>query len=136
MEPEIVAGFLQQITDLIVELSRVQMERIGLELLAQPGHIMPSVVGGPGISVSDDNLAVSSPRINRLFALPLDEQLGEHFGGLAIHSCGVWTHTMSMLRETYRRLRPLNSRWDTAEATTILTPTRPPTSGGPSATRL
>ena len=78
---------------------RVQMERIGPELLAQPGHLMPSVVGGPGISISDDNLAVSSPRINRQFALPMDEQLAVHFGGLAIHSCGVWTHTMSMLRD-------------------------------------
>ena len=98
-EPEIVARFLQQITDLIVEFSRVQMEHIGPELLVQPGHLMPSVVGGPGISISDDNLAVSSPAINRRFALPLDEQLAKQFGGLAIHSCGVWTHTMAMLRD-------------------------------------
>ena len=75
------------------------MQRIGPELLAQPGHLMPSIVGVPGISISDDNLAVSSPRINRLFALPMNEQLALHFGGLAIHSCGVWTHTMSMLHE-------------------------------------
>jgi hypothetical protein len=98
-EPETVSDFLRKITDLIVEFSRVQMERIGSELLTQPGHLIPSVVGGPGISISDDNLAVSSPRINRRFALPLDGQLAEEFGGLAIHSCGVWTHTMSMLRE-------------------------------------
>jgi len=98
-EPEIVTGFLQKITDLIVEFSEVQMQRIGPELLVRPGHLMPSFVGGPGISISDDNLAVSSPRINRLFALPMNEQLAVHFGGLAIHSCGVWTHTMSMLHE-------------------------------------
>ena len=98
-EPELAARFLQQITDLIVEFSRVQMERIGPELLVQPGHVMPSVVGGRGISISDDNLAVSSPQINRRFALPVDEQLAKEFGGLAIHSCGVWTHTMSMLRD-------------------------------------
>jgi hypothetical protein len=97
-EPEIVADFLQKITDLIVEFSRVQIERIGPELLVQPGHLMPSVLGGPGISISDDNLAVSSPQINRRFALPMDEQLARQFGGLTIHSCGVWTHTMSMLR--------------------------------------
>ena len=98
-EPETVAGFLQKITDLIVEFSEVQMRRIGPELLMQPGHLMPSFVGGPGVSISDDNLAVSSPRINRQFALPMDEQLAMHFGGLTIHSCGVWTHTMSMLHE-------------------------------------
>lgn len=98
-EPEIVAGFLKKINDLIVEFSEVQMKRIGPELLAQPGHLMPSIVGLPGISISDDNLAVSSPKINRQFSLPLDEQLGVHFGGVAIHSCGVWTHTISMLRD-------------------------------------
>jgi hypothetical protein len=98
-QPEIVARFLLQITDLIVEFSRVQMEHIGLELLVQPGHVMPSIVGGRGISISDDNLAVSSPQINRRFALPMDEQLAKEFGGLAIHSCGVWTHTISMLRD-------------------------------------
>ena len=90
---------MQKITDLIVEFSRVQAERIGPELLMQPGHIMPSVVGGTGISISDDNLAVSSPRINRQFALPVDRQIADQFGGVAVHSCGVWTHTMSMLRD-------------------------------------
>jgi hypothetical protein len=29
----------------------------------------------------------------------MNEQLAVKFGGLAIHSCGVWTHTISMLRE-------------------------------------
>jgi hypothetical protein len=99
-EPEIVADFLQKITDLIAEFSRVQIGRIGPKLFTQPGHLMPSVVGGPGISISDDNLAVSSPQVNRRFALPMDEQLAEQFGGLAIHSCGVWTHTMAMLRDS------------------------------------
>jgi hypothetical protein len=98
-EPEIVTGFLQKINNLIVEFSEVQMQRIGPELLARPGHLMPSLVGGPGISISDDNLAVSSPRINRQFALPLDEQLAVQFGGIAIHSCGVWSHTIAMLRD-------------------------------------
>jgi hypothetical protein len=98
-ELEIVADFLQKITDLIVEFTKVQMERIGPELLARPGHLMPSLVGLPGISISDDNLAVSSPQINRRFALPLDEKIAIEFDGLAIHSCGVWAHTMAMLPE-------------------------------------
>jgi hypothetical protein len=49
-------------------------------------------------SLSDDNLAVSSPRINQKITLPLDQQLADAFGGLALHSCGKWTHTMPMLR--------------------------------------
>jgi hypothetical protein len=67
---------------------------IGEGLLARPGHIMPSLPGGPGISVSDDNLAVSSPEINGIVSLPFDKAVGEAFGGISIHSCGVWTHTM------------------------------------------
>jgi hypothetical protein len=98
-EPEIATGFLKKITDLIIEFSRVQMARIGPELLTQPGHLMPSFVGGPGISISDDNLAVSSPKINERFALPADTQLAAEFGGLSIHSCSVWTHTIAMLRD-------------------------------------
>jgi hypothetical protein len=98
-QPEIVTDFLQKITDLIVEFSRVQMQRIGPERLALPGHLMPSVVRGSGISISDDNLAVSSPAVNRQFALPMNAQLAEQFGGLAVHSCGIWTHTMRLLGE-------------------------------------
>ncbi len=98
-DEQTVVDFMQKINDLIIEFSRVQIERIGPELVARPGHQMVSVAGGPGISVSDDNLAVSSPPINRKFALPLDQQLADAFGGIALHSCGVWTHTMPMLRE-------------------------------------
>jgi hypothetical protein len=106
-EPEIVAEFLNKIADLIVEFSEVQRERIGPNLFAQPGHLMPSFVGGPGISISDDNLAVSSPQVNRRFALPMNERLAVHFGGLAIHSCGVWTHTIAMLRD-YQNLTAID----------------------------
>jgi hypothetical protein len=98
-EPDTVSDFLNKITDLIIEFSQAQIERIGPDLLAQPGHLMPSIVGGPGISISDDNLAVSSPSVNRRFALPVNERLAVHFEGLSIHSCGIWTHTMSMLAD-------------------------------------
>ena len=98
-DEQTVVDFMQKINDLIIEFSRVQIERIGPELVARPGHQMVSVAGGPGISVSDDNLAVSSPPINRKFALPLDQQLADAFGGIALHSCGVWPPPMAMLRE-------------------------------------
>jgi len=98
-DEQLLVGFLQKINDLIIEFSRVQIARIGPELVARPGHQMPSLPGGPGISVSDDNLAVASPLVNRKIALPADRQLADAFGGLALHSCGNWTHTMPMLRE-------------------------------------
>ncbi len=98
-DQQTVVDFMQMINKLIIEFSRVQIEQIGPDLVAMPGHQMVSVVGGPGISISDDNLAVSSPLINQKIALPSDQQLADAFGGIALHSCGVWTHTMPMLRK-------------------------------------
>lgn len=68
---ELLLDFMQKITDLVIEFSRVQLDLIGHELAAMPGHQYPSLPGAPGFSLSDDNLAVSSPPINRKIALPL-----------------------------------------------------------------
>jgi hypothetical protein len=93
-----VLRFQQMITDLIIEFSNVQIERIGKDLAARPGHLMPSIPGFRGLSISDDNLAVGSPMINEIVALPFDQKLANAFDGLAIHSCGPWAHTMKKLR--------------------------------------
>jgi len=97
-DEDIVLEFMQKITDLIVEFSKIQVEAIGENLLAAPGHIMNSATFLKGISISDDNLAVSSPHINEKIAMPFNQQIANAFGGLAIHSCGPWTHTMSLLK--------------------------------------
>ncbi len=98
-DEEIVMDFMGKITDLIIEFSKVQIERIGKELLAKPGHLMPSGTFLNGISLSDDNLAVSSPHINQKIALPFNDKISKEFGGLAVHSCGVWAHTMKLLTQ-------------------------------------
>ncbi len=95
--PEIVHRFLHMITDLIIEFSQIQAQRIGSDLWARPGHLIPSIPGLPGIAVSDDNLAVASPRINRDFSLPYLARIGEAFDGIAVHSCGTYVHSMPML---------------------------------------
>ena len=99
-EPKLMGDFLKKIADLVIEFSRVQMARIGPELLAQPGHVMPSFVGGPGVSISDDNLAVASPWINEQLAIPADLRIAEALGGVAIHSCGTWTDIMATFKDT------------------------------------
>lgn len=96
-EPEAMDAFLDRIADLVIVFSRVQAERIGAGLLAQPGHMFPSWVGGRGIALSDDNLAVASPEVNERFSLPRNERIGAAFGGVAVHSCGRWSHTMARL---------------------------------------
>ena len=95
---EIAHGFMDLITRMIIEFSQVQANQIGHELLAKPGHIMPSSVSFRGISISDDNLAVSSPLINERIALPYNQKIADAFDGVAVHSCGRWAHTMLKLR--------------------------------------
>ena len=95
--PAVVADFMNTIADLVVEFSTVQGKRIGEERVSRPGHVMPSLPGFRGITISDDNLAVSSPTLNEQFSLPADKKIGDAFGGTAIHSCGVWDHTMKKL---------------------------------------
>lgn len=97
-EPEAVMDFMRTINEVIIEFSRVQAERIG-GALVHPGHIMLSNAHLRGMSISDDNLAVGSPAVNARFNLPLDDAIGRAMGGVAIHSCGRWSHTMGMIKE-------------------------------------
>jgi hypothetical protein len=97
-DEDLIWDFMGKITDLIIEFSRVQSERIGADLHVKPGHIMPSSTAYRGISISDDNLAVSSPQINEKIALPFDQKIADAFNGLAVHSCGKWAQTMAKLK--------------------------------------
>lgn len=94
---EIVFNFMKKITDLIIEFSNVQGALIGDDLWVRPGHIMVSSTSYRGLSISDDNLPVSSPKINQKVAFPYDQMLADAFDGLAIHSCGNWAKTMARL---------------------------------------
>lgn len=97
-DPELIMNFMKGINSLIIEFSQVQSEYIG-DAIIKPGHIMLSNSGFSGISISDDNLAVASPKINADFNLILDEEIGRKMGGIAIHSCGQWMHTMPLVKE-------------------------------------
>lgn len=96
-EEETVSELLGTITELIIEFSGEQARRIGEGLVSRPGHVMPSLPGLRGITLSDDNLAVSSPHINEKFSLRFNERIAREMGGVAVHSCGVWDHTMRLL---------------------------------------
>jgi hypothetical protein len=96
-EEETVHAFMATIADLLIDFSREQARRIGEDLVSRPGHVMPSLPGFRGITLSDDNLAVSSPLINERFSLPCNQRIADALGGVAVHSCGVWDHTMRLL---------------------------------------
>ena len=96
-EEETVSELMDTISSLIVEFSREQARHIGEELVSRPGHVMPSLTGFRGITLSDDNLAVSSPHLNEKFSLRFNQKIADEMGGVAVHSCGVWDHTMKLL---------------------------------------
>jgi len=96
-EEQTVDALLATISDLIVEFSREQARHIGEGLVSRPGHVIPSLATLGGITLSDDNLAVSSPAVNERFSLRYDQRIADALGGVAIHSCGVWDHTMKLL---------------------------------------
>lgn len=100
LNKDVVIDFMDKITGLIIEFSKIQIEHIGQELLARPGHNLISCPGFEGIAISDDNLAVSSPQINQRIAFPFNQKIADEFGGLGIHSCGRWTQTIKLLKNS------------------------------------
>jgi len=96
-DEETISELMDLVSSLIVDYSREQARHIGEELVSRPGHVMPSLPGFRGITLSDDNLAVSSPELNLKFSLQFDHKIAEKMGGAAVHSCGVWDHTMKLL---------------------------------------
>jgi hypothetical protein len=89
-------NFLHAITDLIIEFSEKQMEVIGPRL-SLPGHQMLCHPDFKGISISDDNMVMLSPRTYAATSLPYLQKIAAHFGGIAVHSCGNVTHNIPNL---------------------------------------
>jgi hypothetical protein len=94
-----VAQFLDTITDVIIEFTEIQMEMIG-DNLSPPGHNMLCCPEWSGISVCDDNIIMYSPDTYRVASLPYNSRIAEHFGGIAIHSCGNFAHNTTTLLKT------------------------------------
>ncbi len=99
-EPELLDDFLNKITRLIGDFSEMQIDAIGPDLYAAPGHMMISDTGRGGIALSDDNMAVISPASYAATSRPYNEILSRRFGGVALHSCGVISHNVPLLLRT------------------------------------
>jgi len=98
-EPERLERFMNAITDTIIAFSEMQMEALG-PVLSLPGHLMLCHPSWSGISVSDDNMAMLSPKAYEVAALPYNARLARHFGGIALHSCGVIGHNIPIQLRT------------------------------------
>ena len=103
--PNEVHHLMRLVTDLIMRYVKEQRSR-SREFL--PCHYPPLwLPDGRGISVSDDGLAVISPKLYREFCLPYVNAISEEFGGVMIHSCGNFVHQFDNL-EHIHDLRGIN----------------------------
>jgi hypothetical protein len=62
---------------------------------------------GMGLAVSEDVLAMISPKLYEEFSLPYINQLSEEFGGVIVHSCGNFEHQLNVLSKVHK-LRGIN----------------------------
>jgi hypothetical protein len=90
--------FMDLLTSVMIEFSEMQLEAMGPRA-SRPGHIMLSSPSLPGIAVSDDNTAVISKRSYANSALPYNSRLGEHFGGIALHTCGDFSQNFEVVKQ-------------------------------------
>ena len=72
-----------------------------------PSHLTFYLPDGEGIVVSEDALAVLSPKLYEEFSLPYINELSEEFGGIVIHSCGNFEHQLPVLQKVHN-LKGLN----------------------------
>jgi hypothetical protein len=97
-EPDLLAPFMEMVTDVMIEFSDMQFDAMGPKA-SHPGHIMLSAPSLPGIAISDDNMAVISKAAYRNAALPYNSRLGEHFGSIAIHTCGDFVQNYAIVKQ-------------------------------------
>jgi len=98
-EPERIRHFMNAITDLTIAFTEMQIEAIG-SCLALPGHQFICHPRWSAIAVSEDNMSMVSPRVYELAMLPYNTRISEHFGGIALHSCGRVGHNIPSLLKT------------------------------------
>jgi hypothetical protein len=86
------------VNDLLIDFLKIQQEMIG-DCLAKPGHGFASSRAFMGAGESSDNVVMfSDDHYNEIFK-STHEKLGEAFGGVVFHSCGVWSHKAQMIRD-------------------------------------
>jgi hypothetical protein len=103
--PREVHHLMRLVTDLIIAFVKEQRSRSPQFL---PCHFPPVwLPDGQGIAISEDCLAVLSPKLYREFALPYVNEMSEEFGGVLIHSCGNILHQLDNLARVHN-LRGLN----------------------------
>jgi hypothetical protein len=106
-DPGAAHHLLRTVTELAIDLVKAQRELVnarGVEFV--PSMFQPWIPEGTGVSVSNDECVMISAAMHDEFSVPYINMLSEEFGGVAVHSCGDWTHQFSSL-DKVRNLRGL-----------------------------
>lgn len=99
-DPEAVHHLLGRMAEAFIAYVRLCDEAAEGTLV--PIHCMP-VVWMPrvrGVALSEDLLAVLSPRLYGAFGVPYNERIAAAFGGVVVHSCGSVEHNLALLAAT------------------------------------
>ena len=99
-DPDAVHHLLSLMTEAYIAFVRLVEEAAEGDLV--PIHCMP-VVWMPcerGVALSEDMLAVISPKLYPTFGVPYNARIAEAFGGVVIHSCGSVEHNLTLLAGT------------------------------------
>jgi hypothetical protein len=103
--PAEVHHLMRMVTDLIIKF--IKELRASVPWFV-PSHFPPIYLpDGKGITISEDVLALLSPKLYAEFSLPYLNELSEEFGGIVIHSCGNIEHQLQNLEKVYN-LRAIN----------------------------
>lgn len=94
--PEELQRLIGYITDLEIEFSKAQRELISRP--ATPGHNSFCHPKLAGLGLSEDCMSMVGPGFFDEFARPYNERIAEALGGVAIHSCGVWSQNYEVIR--------------------------------------
>jgi len=119
-EPDAVKKLLERLSELLVDFTREQIERIG-QALVWPGHGYASCRNFEGLRMSDDNSSMISSEQYTEFAAPAVEYAGRSFTGCTFHSCGDWSDKIEVVRKI-RGLRMVDGAFSAA---TDPTPNQP-----------
>ncbi|MBA2123998.1 hypothetical protein B9J78_03575 [bacterium Unc6] len=93
--PQEVHLLMKMVAETIIRMVRTFEEKVTNLFCYSHSNWLPY-----GIYMSDDYLAVISPKIYAEFVVPYNEMIAREFGGVFLHSCGDYTHQAGNLLGT------------------------------------
>jgi len=97
-EPELAHKLLRLCTNVILEVLSVYRKEFGDSFIpvTWPYVWIPE---GMGISLTQDSLPLLSPRLYREFELPYVKEIARKTGGVFMHCCGQFEHSLEEIKE-------------------------------------